>query len=189
MPIALGSLTPVSLQLTNARVRATAVSETGMTALIGGLLRVSDINNTVLPAIYPQFGVIVDRDCPGKRTPPGCNCTGAGAQIIQFLDNAPRDCVISLNELINNQGVQEALRPDVCSTDSCPPGATDAVSFGFRVQTVKASFPLVVDEPNLPPDPGSVAPALDRSVPTSVVWPGSTRLVPSASPSGTTALY
>jgi hypothetical protein len=136
--IALGTTSPITLNLVNARVKATEISETGMTAVIGGELLETELQANVFPAVTEQIAAIVTRDCTG--TAPNCACTGTGATLTALLDNNPRDCVISLNEVAKGTFAQ-FLAPDVCSQPTCAANMTDALSLGVKVTAVKATFP------------------------------------------------
>jgi len=142
LQIALGSTEPVTLNLVNARVKATAISSTNMTAIIGGQLLAQDLNDNILPAIHAQITPIIVRDCQGTQTPPGCGCTGTGLSLITVFDGkggSPADCAISLDEVKNNSTLKALLKPDVCSSTSCT--AADALSLSVNVTAVKATFP------------------------------------------------
>jgi len=136
--IALGTTAPITLNLVNARVKATAISETGMTAVIGGELLETELQTNVFPAVTTQIAAIVTRDCT-TTTVPDCGCTGTGATLIGFLDKKPADCVISLDEVANG-AFAAFLLPDVCSRASCAANMTDALSLGVKVTAVKATF-------------------------------------------------
>jgi hypothetical protein len=137
--IALGTTDPITLNLVNARVKATAISETGMTAVIGGELLETELQTNVFPAVTEQIAAIVKRDCT-TTTVPDCGCTGTGATLISLLDKKPADCVISEDEVANGAFAQ-FLAPDVCSKPSCGANMTDALSLGVKVTAVKATFP------------------------------------------------
>jgi hypothetical protein len=135
--IALGTTAPITLNLVNARVKATAISETGMTAVIGGELLETELQTNVFPAVTEQIAAVVARDCTG--TAPDCACTSTGATLIGFLDKTPADCVISLDEVAHGAFAQ-LLAPDVCSQATCGANMTDALSLGVKVTAVKATF-------------------------------------------------
>jgi hypothetical protein len=141
LQIALGSVEPIPLNLVNARAKATSVSATGMTAILGGLLTTEEVNAHVIPAVYAQIGPLLESDCgpEASRTPPGCGCTGAGILVVSQLDTMPKDCKVTLDEFKNNPFTQGLLQPDICSTASCT--TPDALSVGVQVEAVKATFP------------------------------------------------
>jgi hypothetical protein len=137
--IALGTTAPITLNLVNARVKATEISETGMTAVIGGELLETELQANVFPAVTTQIAAVVARDCT-TTTVPDCGCTGTGAQLIGLLDLNPKDCVIGLDEVAKGP-FAGLLLPDVCSKASCGANMTDALSLGVKVTAVKATFP------------------------------------------------
>ncbi|HMG57247.1 MAG TPA: hypothetical protein VK601_27295, partial [Kofleriaceae bacterium] len=118
LQIAIGSTTPISLALLHARVQATGISETGiMSANVGGLVTQTELNTKLGPAIQGQIATIIDRDCKGARTPPGCGCTAdsTGAQIISLIEGLPpgkADCQITVEEIFGNLLVMPMLAPD-----------------------------------------------------------------------------
>jgi len=147
LQLTLGTTQPTTFSLRNARAKATAISDTGMTANIGGALSVTDVNAQVIPAIQVQVAGVLDRDCgSGTRAPPGCGCsTGSTSETLLNLFDGDlvgtvRDCQISVEEIAANAVMRSLLAPDICSTTTCT--APDALSFGIKVQTVKATFPM-----------------------------------------------
>jgi hypothetical protein len=146
LQIALGSTEPITLSLLNARARATAISDTGMTATVGGALSTSELMTQVIPAIGAQIEGVLDTECGTTRTLPTCGCpTGStGADLLGLFDGdiagTADDCNISTEEIAGHALIKGLLGPDVCSTETCT--APDALSLGIQVQTVKATFPM-----------------------------------------------
>lgn len=144
LQIALGTTQPITLSLLNARAKATAISDAGMTATLGGALSVNDLNTQVIPAIAAQVEGILARDCgTGTRTPPTCGCASGSTSVtlldlLDGKDGTTPDCKISAAEIAGNVIIKSLLGPDVCSTKTCT--APDALSLGIQVQTVKATF-------------------------------------------------
>jgi hypothetical protein len=141
LQIALGSTDPITLNLVNARAKATAITDAGLTANIGGALLVSEINSQLIPVVQRTLAGILDADCgvPRKGPAPDCGCTGTTSPLIlSFFDTSPKDCQVTSEEIANAQLVKTSLAPDVCSTDKC--AAADAVSVGIKIQTVKATI-------------------------------------------------
>jgi hypothetical protein len=147
LQIALGSTTPIELNLLHARAKANSISETGiMSANVGGLLTTADLTTKVGPAIQTQVAEIIATDCTPAAPPPGCGClTGStGKQIMDLIDgdlDMVRDCQITTEELLGFPIVKSLLGPDSCSKDSCT--APDALSVGVKVEAVKATFPML----------------------------------------------
>lgn len=146
LQIALGTTQPLTLNLLNARAKATAITDTGMTLTVGGALTASDLMTQVLPAIQVQVAAVVSRDCPAAA-PPTCACTSAsstGKFLLNTFDGdisgTTRDCQISVTELAENGLIKGLLMPDVCSMTTCT--AADSLSVGIKVETVKATFPM-----------------------------------------------
>jgi hypothetical protein len=138
LQIAIGSTTPIKLDLLHARVQATGISDTGIvSANIGGLLLESALTNDVGPAIQLQVESLLDRDCTGTGV--DCGCTGTGLTVIRALDT-DKNCEVSVAELLGFSLVQQVLQPDSCSKDTC--AAADSLSVGVRVTAVKGTFPL-----------------------------------------------
>ena len=139
LQIALGSTNPITLNLVNARVKASQISATEMTAIIGGAVLETEFNTSVIPALAALIAPILQRDCADLTSPPTCGCASGttGALLISILDTT-HDCAISPAELGPSSIVGNALQPDVCSTASC--SAADALSIGIKVHAVKATF-------------------------------------------------
>jgi hypothetical protein len=146
LQLALPGTNPITVNLANARVKA-SISPTGtMTAVVGGLLLTEEINNNVIPVFYGQLAPLLESDCGPEAqrnlgaADCGCRAGSLGAGLLANVDIAPpKDCKVSLAEV---QNVLAAfLMPDVCSKPSCAPGAADGLSVGIKVTTVKASFP------------------------------------------------
>jgi hypothetical protein len=143
LQIALGSTQPIALNLVRARIKATSVSDTGMTAIVGGLLLAQELNDHVLPAVHDQLNAILLRDCGPEldRHLPDCGCHGTGTLLQGEFDKSPEDCLVSIDEVKNDGLTAGLLMPDTCSTASCPANAADALSIGIKIEAVKASFP------------------------------------------------
>ncbi|MBC7976126.1 MAG: hypothetical protein H7138_14225 [Myxococcales bacterium] len=147
LQLALGDGAPIQLNLKNARARATGISATGMTAIVGGLLPVTDLATSVFPGIQSILAGIVDEDCPQPRVGmPNCNCASSSTfQIIDLFDgklaeDPTKDCVVSLREIADSTLIKPLIAADVCSTATCT--AADALSLGIKIEVVKATFPL-----------------------------------------------
>lgn len=147
LQLALGDGAPIQFNLINARAKATGISATGMSAIVGGMLPAADLVNNVFPAVQTILAGVIDADCPLPRVGmPKCNCASDSTfTIIGFFDGETpeeptADCVVSLQEIANNMLIKPLLAPDVCSTATCT--APDALSLGIKIDVVKAAFPL-----------------------------------------------
>jgi len=143
LQVALDGTSPITLHLVNARVKATSISGTSMTAILGGLLIPDEIIPPVSPLVFPQLLQILETDCgpeASRAPPPGCGCkeSSIGASLIGLVDtDSPRDCKATLPEA--QAAFAVLLMPDICTKSSC--AAADGLSVGLKITTVKASFP------------------------------------------------
>jgi len=90
LQIALGTTQPLTLSLLNARAKAMAITDAGMTLTVGGALTTNDLNMQVLPAIQAQVAMLLDRDCgsAANRMLPTCGCasTSTSASLLNLFD-------------------------------------------------------------------------------------------------------
>jgi hypothetical protein len=147
LQIALGAGTsPITMTLHHARAKASTISDTGiMTANLGGVLTVDDLTTQVGPAIKGQVDALLAANCTALDRPDlGCGCTGTGATlVIMMVDGdtgTPKDCMISVEELLGNPIVKQSLKADSCSKDTC--ATADSLSVGIKIEAVKATFPM-----------------------------------------------
>jgi hypothetical protein len=143
LQIVLGAPTPITLNMVNARVKATSITADGMSAIVGGMVLSSELTTNVLPAVAAQLVPIIDRDCPvAARNPPttcGCTVGSTGQKLLALPGFDPdHNCVVTVDELKNAGLVKTLLGADVCSTASCT--TPDALSVGIQVKAVKATF-------------------------------------------------
>jgi hypothetical protein len=139
LQIAIGSTTPIKMDLLHARVRASGISETGiMAADVAGKVLQTALTNEIGPAIQQQVAGLIARDCTGTGT--FCGCRGTGLLVVMALDTTPADCMVSVDELLNYPLVRQVLQPDSCSRDTC--SAPDSLSVGVRISAVKGTFPF-----------------------------------------------
>lgn len=142
LQIALGSGSPIQLDLIGARVKASGISDTAIGsgtsggAIFAGAVSKDDIDNKVIPAIPPQLETTIMRDCT-MITPPvaGCGCKSGstGATIISFFD-ANKDCAVTADELKANSLVMSLLQPDVTID------GVMALSLGIKATAVGGTF-------------------------------------------------
>jgi hypothetical protein len=141
LQIALGAA-PVTLNLKSARVKASGMSDAGITtATLAGALLKTDLDQTVIPAIQTQLVPIIERDCTDPTNPPDCGCVASstGKTILGLFDADPKDCAVSVAEIQNNALIKSLLAPDVCTQATC--AMPDALSLGIQVKAVSAVFP------------------------------------------------
>jgi hypothetical protein len=139
LQIAIGSTTPINLNLLHARVNATIdATNNTVTAILGGLVTQTDLTTNIGPALQKTVADILTASCTGSGTL--CGCTGTAAILIGF--DTDGDCKLSVNEILMAGPVKQQLQPDSCSMDSCT--APDSLSIGVKVETVKATFPGVM---------------------------------------------
>lgn len=141
LQITIGNTTPILLPLTNARVKVTSVSATGLKALIGGVVTAADLTTYVGGALQASVAPLVASGCTDLKNPPDCGCTGLAQTIMGAADGADGttpDCAISAQELLRNRATGTYTTPDICSMDTC--SAPDAVSVGLNIEAVSATF-------------------------------------------------
>ncbi|MEO7736040.1 MAG: hypothetical protein ABIY55_34100 [Kofleriaceae bacterium] len=147
LQVAVGSIDPIQLNLHNARVKVTGASATGLTAVLGGALTVTDLNASVIPAIQKTLEGVLLTDCgpvADRKPDMACTCdpTTSAITILGLFDGditgSVKDCAISVDEIIQSNFIKAVLAPDICSTATCT--APDALSFGIKVDAVKATI-------------------------------------------------
>lgn len=139
LQVALGSTTPISLDLIHARVQATIKSDGTLTATVGGLVTLDAVRMQLGPVLQTQVMSLITTECTGGTGL--CNCPdNSTANLLLGLGlDADHNCMITTDELLNYSVVKAALVPDSCSKDSC--SSPDALSIALPVQAVKATFP------------------------------------------------
>ncbi len=138
LQIALGGTDAIQLDLIGARAKASGITENGISSLVlGGALTEADLNTKVIPAIHGQIAPLIAEDCNAPQSPPMCGCTSGstGATVLNLFDAAPKDCMVTVDEIKNNSLIQSLLAPDV-EIDG-----KQALSLGIKVVTKKATFP------------------------------------------------
>jgi hypothetical protein len=138
LQVALGSATPITLDLIHARVLATIKSDGTLTATVGGLVTQEALRTQLGPVLQTQVMSLITAQCTGGTGRCGCPADSTlGALLGGGLD-PNQDCMVTTDELLNYSVVKAALVPDSCSKDSC--ASPDALSIGLPVQAVKATF-------------------------------------------------
>lgn len=141
LQIAIGSTTPIDLNLVHARVQATLNADGTIAAKIGGLVTQTQLVSQIGPVLQQTVMGLITTDCTPIGPPPGCGCptNSTAATLLSLGIDANADCMITADEILNFSVVKAELQPDSCSMDSCK--APDSLSIGVQVQAVKATFP------------------------------------------------
>jgi hypothetical protein len=139
LQVALGSTTPITLDLVHARVQATIKSDGTLTATLGGLVTQEQLRTQIGPVLQAQVMSLITTECTGGTGMCNCPAGSTADTLLTFLmPDANHDCLITTDELLNSSGLKAVLAPDSCSKDSC--ASPDALSIGIPVQAVKATF-------------------------------------------------
>jgi hypothetical protein len=141
LQIALGGTNAIQLDLIGARAKASGISEamigmgTSGGIVFGGAVTKDDIDNKVIPAIQAQLVPIIQRDCT-STTPPDCGCMAdsTGKTILGLFDTTPKDCMVTVDEIKNNNLIVSLLAPDVTIDGKM------ALSIGIKATAIKATF-------------------------------------------------
>jgi len=105
-------------------------------ATISGAVEPAFVNEELIPSWKVVLDQLVARDCP-TQTPPACGCaTGSRGLYVINLFDLDHDCVVEVDDLLQNSFLQSATQPDVTFEGE------PAVSFGFAVD---AAFVRRVD--------------------------------------------
>jgi hypothetical protein len=127
---------PVLLDLIGARVRLQSVGagSLGQSVIAGGVT-VTQRDTRIYPAMQQSMSAQVAIDCP-TLAPPDCGCAAGslGRTYLSLFDISPKDCKITLDEVANNTLIKSLFAPDVKLEGQ------DAISLGFSVTAVKATF-------------------------------------------------
>ncbi len=143
LQIAIGTTTPINLDLIHARVQATIKPDNTLTATIGGLVTQDELKTQIGPVLQSQVMSLITTQCtPGGAGTCGCPASSTAATLLGLGIDANGDCMISVDEILNFTIVKSLLLPDSCSKDSCT--TADSLSIGVQVQAVKATFPGVM---------------------------------------------
>lgn len=132
---ALATSTRISVRLLGARVSMTSTDATS-TGNLAGAISTAEIDNKVIPAMRDGFTPVVQNDCTDLQSPPDCGCAvdSQGKTLLGIFDTDPKDCSISTDEVRNNPLIVSLFAPDVTVEN------TEALSLGFRVHAVPATF-------------------------------------------------
>jgi hypothetical protein len=138
LEIALGGPDGIALDLIGARAKASGLSEGGMeSVIVAGAITKSDLDTKVIPAIHAQITPIITDDCPMPGASDcGCMAGSTGRTILNLFDTMPKNCMVTIEEIVNNTLIQSLLAPDV-KIDGM-----DALSLGIKAQATKGTFPV-----------------------------------------------
>ncbi len=133
--IALDINAPLRLDLREARVRFTSMSQAGFTGVIGGLITADDVNRVIIPQAAREMQRIVGSECGQASGIPPCGCIdNARAEVLQHYFDDNNDCEVSLDEVATSSLVQSLLTPDVTTNK------VQGLSFGVGVEFRPATF-------------------------------------------------
>lgn len=140
LQLAIGAA-PVSLNLLGARVKATQLTDAGMTAIVGGGVKPQELIDALAPILPGLLAPILAESCPAAGgPPPACDCAEPAATLMGFLNTGtPANCEITADEIKTSAALKLLLGPDICSQPTCT--QPDLLSLGIKVTAVKASFP------------------------------------------------
>jgi len=125
----------VFMPLIGARVKLTAITDSGVTGVVAGAISQTTIDSTLIPAIRLGVTAQIANDCHALTTPPACGCVDGsrGKTFLSLLD-ANQDCAVTNDEIKNNSLFMALLATDVV-IDGQP-----ALSMGVGVTGVHAAF-------------------------------------------------
>jgi hypothetical protein len=108
----------VQVELLHTRVRLEYAGPTELQATIGGALRRETIVDQLIPGFVRFVEARVARDCSKWDDPTGCGCISVqsgtdGKTWLAWFDVAPKDCVITADEVIKNSSVRSLIAQDV----------------------------------------------------------------------------
>jgi hypothetical protein len=131
------SATPTALQLIGARVKLTMFTDgTIGPSIVAGGVPATEIDQKVIPGMQAALMAVVMHDCTDLAHPPTCGCAdgSSGKTILGLFDAAPKDCMVSVDELKNNQLLKSLLAPDVTIDGQ------QCLSLGVGIHAVHAAF-------------------------------------------------
>ncbi len=174
---------PLQVDLVGAKIKISQITEAGLfEGILAGGLPTSEIDGKVIPALRDLFNSLLIADCdgtpencPGSSCDPcGCQNGSAGDTIRSLFDKEPAagepgtafmgvagDCMITIDELRNNNLIRSLLSPDVdllnCpSADSAPSectyeprvdGIKESMSLGLGFRGAKGTFNIPASNP------------------------------------------
>ncbi len=153
-----GDDSAIRIDLIGARMEVESVTDTAMTnGILGGAVTEKDLDEQIMPTLHDMLVDTVDGDCTGVPVgcpgadcaPCGCEEGATGRMLLDLFDeygatpDDDADCVITLEELLNNSLISSLLAPDVDLLD-CPSATSDPseCTFNPRQDGVKDSLSL-----------------------------------------------
>ena len=138
---------PIRLDLLGARIEITKISPDGITGRIGGAIKSSDLQNTVLPTVVNLVNGVVMTDCMLDAANV-CQCAAdSPGKIIADLFDKDDNCSVSAEELSTDPIISSLLLPDVDLLDASgnfaapdADGTLDSLSIAVGFSTKKATF-------------------------------------------------
>jgi hypothetical protein len=128
-----GTAVPITLHA--ARVQLIAGPDE-LQAIISGAVEPAFVNDQLVRSWKTLLDQLVARDCE-TRTPPGCDCAnGSQGALALGLFDVDHDCVVDIDDILENPLVQSVTTPDVTIDGQ------QMLSFGFGVD---AAFVRRVD--------------------------------------------
>ena len=129
---------PVQLELLGARARILEATGTTMRGTIGGAITRADIENKLVPPFQRALEQLVAAQCT-LVGPPACGCATTTDEYdarywLGSFDVAPKDCVITAEEIVKSSIVISLTSPDVAIDGE------HLLSFGFGFEAVAAAF-------------------------------------------------
>jgi hypothetical protein len=129
----------IDLELAGARLRIDQVADTRLAGAIGGGLPASDLMAKLLPPFARYLEARIAAECFQRMDPQAyCGCSDRGDYTawywLKYFDSYPKDCTVTIDELMRNSLIASLLSPDV-EIDGL-----QLLSFGFGFEAVSASF-------------------------------------------------
>lgn len=127
----------VAVTLIGARIKASAITETGIgTLILAGAIPTTEVETKIFPAMRDGYMAAMTRDCTALSNPPDCGCAPntSGDTASGLFDVSPKDCAITLAEIRDNSLIQSLFGPDVSIN------GTDALSIGVSARAVPAGY-------------------------------------------------
>ena len=136
---------PLELNLIGARTEFGASATSLSSGKLGGAITEDEARNNILPVIVNLVQAVVVEDCTG--TPGDCCTAGStGETVLNIFDPSSADCMVSAQEVEENDLIATVLSPDVDLLDASGnfaingDGEDDSISLGLGFTAVGATF-------------------------------------------------